>query len=65
MTTELGVIQFVWKHGGSKVEVVGSFSGGNPVPLKPSVSFPGQFYVDYTCPQGQIEYRCVYCSIHR
>lgn len=47
----------MWKHGGKKVEVVGSFSGGKPVPLRPSLVNTGAFYTDYACKQGPIEYR--------
>ncbi|CAI5937700.1 unnamed protein product [Closterium sp. NIES-64] len=43
----------VWRV---KVEVVGDFSAGVPVAMKPSSANPGQFYIDYTCPQGPIEY---------
>ncbi|CAI5939776.1 unnamed protein product [Closterium sp. NIES-64] len=53
---KLGITQFIWPYGGSKVEVVGDFSAGVPVAMKPSSANPGQFYIDYTCPQGPIEY---------
>ncbi|CAI5536641.1 unnamed protein product [Closterium sp. Naga37s-1] len=53
---KLGITQFIWPYGGSKVEVVGDFSGGVPVAMKPSAANPGQFFIDYTCPQGPIEY---------
>lgn len=53
---KLGLIQFCWRHGGSSVSVVGSFSNGAEVPMKKSLVDSGLFYIDYTCPQGPIEY---------
>lgn len=55
--TELGFIQFLWRHGGSDVSVVGTFSDGKPVKMKKSLSQENTFYVDYACKQGPIEYR--------
>eukprot|EP00897_Mesotaenium_endlicherianum_P008500 jgi/Mesen1/7679/ME000401S07012 len=51
-----GVIQFQWKHGGSAVSVVGTFSQEAPVQMKPSLVNPGCFYIDYVCEQGPIEF---------
>ena len=52
----LGIVQFLWPHGGKKVEVVGSFEG-SPLAMKPSIVEDGTFYLDLACPQGTIEFR--------
>jgi hypothetical protein len=41
------------------VAVVGAFTGGQAVALKPSLAEPGSFYLDYTLPQGKIQFHYV------
>eukprot|EP00271_Cylindrocystis_brebissonii_P011914 TRINITY_DN29938_c0_g1_i1.p1 TRINITY_DN29938_c0_g1~~TRINITY_DN29938_c0_g1_i1.p1 ORF type:complete len:1454 (-),score=303.88 TRINITY_DN29938_c0_g1_i1:1055-5416(-) len=61
-----GLTQFLWRHGGSHVEVVGDFTlGGKPVPMCPSRVEAGAFVLDYSCAQGEIRYSYLVDGVSR